>query len=38
VKSHGGADEMGFYFALVQAYAEIHDHIIEHIAQHAKKI
>lgn len=38
VKSHGGTDKMGFYFALIQAYTEVRDHIIEHIAQHAIKM
>lgn len=33
VKSHGGTDETGFYFALVQAYTEAQNDVIGHITE-----
>ena len=33
VKSHGGTDETGFYFALLQAYKEAQNDVITHIAE-----
>ncbi|QQS16400.1 MAG: phosphate acyltransferase PlsX [Neisseriales bacterium] len=38
VKSHGSADEQGFYYALVHAYLAVHQHIVKHIAQHAESM
>lgn len=33
IKSHGGTDKTGFYFALVQAYKEVSNDVINHISQ-----
>ena len=33
VKSHGGTDETGFYFALIQAYKEAQNDVIGHITE-----